>query len=193
MCLILWPLQQVCGCPGRCVTDKVWDCQRVLGIKVQSLTPALALGLLLSRKTELRPLRVYGEQAEATEFPVPGVSSRSLFSNTSQEGRPNQSLRYNTWVCAGIEARGPPLSRVSPRFCLLGASPFTTGSARPPIHMQQRSENLMPNFGKEKYSQRKILRCKWWAQRWSCPLASSLDDRCYLTQVQERLGESTQI
>ncbi|XP_036041402.1 helicase with zinc finger domain 2 isoform X2 [Onychomys torridus] len=53
-------------------------------------------GLLLSRKTELRPLRVYGEQAEATEFPVPGVSSRSLFSNTSQEGRPNQSLRSIT-------------------------------------------------------------------------------------------------
>lgn len=53
-------------------------------------------GLLLSRKTELRPLRVYGEQAEATEFPVPGVSSRSLFSNTSQEGRPNQNLRSIT-------------------------------------------------------------------------------------------------
>ncbi|MEJ1279249.1 helicase with zinc finger 2 transcriptional coactivator [Cricetulus griseus] len=53
-------------------------------------------GLLLSRKTELRPLRVYGEQAEATEFPMPGVSSRSLFGKTSQEGRPNQNLRSIT-------------------------------------------------------------------------------------------------
>lgn len=53
-------------------------------------------GLLLSRKTELRPLRVYGEQAEATEFPLPGVSSRSILTKTSQEGRPNQSLRSIT-------------------------------------------------------------------------------------------------
>ncbi|XP_012972127.1 helicase with zinc finger domain 2 isoform X2 [Mesocricetus auratus] len=53
-------------------------------------------GLLLSRKTELRPLRVYGEQAEATEFPMPGVSSRTLFGKTSQEGRPNQNLRSIT-------------------------------------------------------------------------------------------------
>ncbi|CAH6776633.1 Helz2 [Phodopus roborovskii] len=53
-------------------------------------------GLLLSRKTELRPLRVYGEQAEATEFPMPGVSNRSLFGKTSQEGKPNQNLRSIT-------------------------------------------------------------------------------------------------
>ncbi|CAO2577244.1 Helicase with zinc finger domain 2 [Lemmus lemmus] len=53
-------------------------------------------GLLLSKKTELRPLRVYGEQAEATEFPLPGVSSRSVLTKTSQEGRPNQSLRSIT-------------------------------------------------------------------------------------------------
>lgn len=53
-------------------------------------------GLLLSRKTELRPLRVYGEQAEATEFPLPGVSNRSILTKTSQEGRPNQSLRSIT-------------------------------------------------------------------------------------------------
>lgn len=70
--------------------------QRVLGIEVQPLTSSLALGLLLSRKTELKPLRVYGEQAEATEFPLPGVSSRSILTKTSQEGRPNQSLRYTT-------------------------------------------------------------------------------------------------
>lgn len=140
--------------------------QKVLGIEVQPLTSSLALGLLLSRKTELRPLRVYGEQAEATEFPMPGVSSRSLFGKTSQEGRPNQNLRYSTSICAGTEARGqPPQHRVSPRSCLLGASPFTTGSARPPIHMQQRSENLMPSFGKGKHSQRKNLWCKWWAYR----------------------------
>lgn len=53
-------------------------------------------GLLLRRKTEMKPLRVYGEQAEATEFPLPGVSNRSLFGKTSQEGRPNQSLRSIT-------------------------------------------------------------------------------------------------
>lgn len=53
-------------------------------------------GLLLSMRKELRPLRIYGEQAEATEFPLPGVSNRSLFGKTSQEGRPNQSLRSIT-------------------------------------------------------------------------------------------------
>ncbi|XP_050999964.1 helicase with zinc finger domain 2 [Acomys russatus] len=53
-------------------------------------------GLLLSWKSELRPLRVYGEQAEATEFPLPGVSNRSLFGKPFQEGRPNQSLRSIT-------------------------------------------------------------------------------------------------
>ncbi|NP_001292205.1 3'-5' exoribonuclease HELZ2 isoform X1 [Rattus norvegicus] len=53
-------------------------------------------GLLLRKKTEMRPLRVYGEQAEATEFPLPGVSNRSLFGKISQEGRPNQSLRSIT-------------------------------------------------------------------------------------------------
>lgn len=50
-------------------------------------------GMLLSRTTELRPLRVYGEQAEATEFPMPGVGSRGLFKKTPREGRPNQTLR----------------------------------------------------------------------------------------------------
>ncbi|XP_008841501.1 helicase with zinc finger domain 2 isoform X2 [Nannospalax galili] len=53
-------------------------------------------GLLLSWRKELRPLRVYGEQAEATEFPLPGVSSRSLLSKTSQEGKPNKNLRSIT-------------------------------------------------------------------------------------------------
>lgn len=134
-----------------------------------SLTSSLALGLLLRKKTEMRPLRVYGEQAEATEFPLPGVS-RSLFGKTSQEGRPNQSLRYDPSVCAGMEARGPPLARGSPRLCLPGALPFTTGSAKPPTHMQQRSGNLMPSFEKGKYSQRRILWCKWWSWRWGPPI-----------------------
>lgn len=134
-----------------------------------SLTSSLALGLLLRKKTEMRPLRVYGEQAEATEFPLPGVS-RSLFGKTSQEGRPNQSLRYDPSVCAGMEARGPPLARGSPRLCLLGALPFTTGSAKPPTHMQQRSGNLMPSFEKGKYSQRRILWCKWWSWGWGLPI-----------------------
>ncbi|KAM5304642.1 3'-5' exoribonuclease HELZ2 [Glossophaga mutica] len=53
-------------------------------------------GLLLSRKVELKPLRVYGEQAEATEFPVPGVSSRGLPRKTPREGRPNPTLRSIT-------------------------------------------------------------------------------------------------
>ncbi|XP_028380842.2 LOW QUALITY PROTEIN: helicase with zinc finger domain 2 [Phyllostomus discolor] len=53
-------------------------------------------GMLLSRKAELKPLRVYGEQAEATEFPVPGVSSRGLSRRTPREGRPNPMLRSIT-------------------------------------------------------------------------------------------------
>ncbi|XP_014642761.1 PREDICTED: helicase with zinc finger domain 2 [Ceratotherium simum simum] len=53
-------------------------------------------GMLLSRKEELQPLRVYGEQAEATEFPVPGVGSRGPPKNTPREGRPNQTLRSIT-------------------------------------------------------------------------------------------------
>ena len=35
-------------------------------------------GLLLSRRAELKPLRVYSEQAEATEFPVLGLSNGYL-------------------------------------------------------------------------------------------------------------------
>nr|XP_045013354.1 helicase with zinc finger domain 2 [Jaculus jaculus] len=53
-------------------------------------------GLLLSRRAELRPLRVYSEQLEATEFPMPGVGSRGLLSKTPREGRPNQRLRSIT-------------------------------------------------------------------------------------------------
>lgn len=53
-------------------------------------------GLLLSRKVELKPLRVYSEQAEATDFPVPGVGSRGLPKKTPREGRPNPELRSIT-------------------------------------------------------------------------------------------------
>ncbi|XP_045836963.1 helicase with zinc finger domain 2 [Meles meles] len=53
-------------------------------------------GLLLSRRAELKPLRVYSEQAEATEFPVPSVGSRGPPKKTPREGRPNQSLRSIT-------------------------------------------------------------------------------------------------
>ncbi|XP_040494532.1 helicase with zinc finger domain 2 [Ursus maritimus] len=53
-------------------------------------------GLLLSRRAELKPLRVYSEQAEATEFPVPGVGSSGLPKKTPREGRPNQTLRSIT-------------------------------------------------------------------------------------------------
>uniref|UniRef100_A0A2K6FBB2 3'-5' exoribonuclease HELZ2 n=1 Tax=Propithecus coquereli TaxID=379532 RepID=A0A2K6FBB2_PROCO len=52
-------------------------------------------GMLLSR-AELRPLRVYSEQAEASEFPVPGVGSRALPKKAPWEGRPNPALRSIT-------------------------------------------------------------------------------------------------
>ncbi|KAM4842633.1 3'-5' exoribonuclease HELZ2 isoform 2-T2 [Thomomys bottae] len=50
-------------------------------------------GLLLSRRAELKPLRVYGEQYEAIEFPMPDVGGPGLLSKTTQDGRPNQKLR----------------------------------------------------------------------------------------------------
>ncbi|XP_010636418.1 helicase with zinc finger domain 2 isoform X1 [Fukomys damarensis] len=50
-------------------------------------------GMLLSWRAELRPLRVYGEQCEATEFPVPGMGSRGLCNKNPREGRPGQALR----------------------------------------------------------------------------------------------------
>ncbi|XP_066240525.1 3'-5' exoribonuclease HELZ2 [Saccopteryx leptura] len=53
-------------------------------------------GMLLSRRVELKPIRVYSEQAEATDFPMPGVSSRGLPRRTPREGRPNQTLRAIT-------------------------------------------------------------------------------------------------
>lgn len=71
--------------------------------------------LLLSRRAELKPLRVYGEQAEATEFPVPGVSSWAPPKKTPQEERPNQTLRCSlsrvyVWVEARVLGR-PDLGR----------------------------------------------------------------------------------
>uniref|UniRef100_A0A2I3NI64 3'-5' exoribonuclease HELZ2 n=1 Tax=Papio anubis TaxID=9555 RepID=A0A2I3NI64_PAPAN len=54
------------------------------------------LAELLLRRTELKPLRVYGEQAEASEFPVPRLGSRKLLRRNPREGRPNQSLRSIT-------------------------------------------------------------------------------------------------
>ncbi|XP_013000059.2 3'-5' exoribonuclease HELZ2 isoform X2 [Cavia porcellus] len=50
-------------------------------------------GMLLKWKAELKPLRVYGEQCEAIEFPAPGVGSRALHSKAPRDGRPNQALR----------------------------------------------------------------------------------------------------
>ncbi|XP_032112899.1 helicase with zinc finger domain 2 [Sapajus apella] len=52
-------------------------------------------GLLL-RRLELKPLRVYSEQAEASDFPAPHVGSRNLLRKSPREGRPNQSLRSIT-------------------------------------------------------------------------------------------------
>lgn len=59
---------------------------------------------------------MYSEQAEATEFPVPGVGSRGLFKKSPGEGRPNQSLRcglsaVRPCVCVWEEVRGLSLGR----------------------------------------------------------------------------------
>lgn len=54
------------------------------------------LAELLLRRMELKPLRVYSEQAEASEFPVPRLGSRKLLRRNPREGRPNQSLRSIT-------------------------------------------------------------------------------------------------
>uniref|UniRef100_A0A8C8Y1A3 Helicase with zinc finger 2 n=1 Tax=Panthera leo TaxID=9689 RepID=A0A8C8Y1A3_PANLE len=53
-------------------------------------------GLLLSRRTELKPLRVYSEQAEAADFPMPGVGGRRLPKKSPREGSPNPMLRSIT-------------------------------------------------------------------------------------------------
>ncbi|VFV33291.1 low quality protein: peroxisomal [Lynx pardinus] len=53
-------------------------------------------GLLLSRRAELKPLRVYSEQAEAADFPMPGVGGRGLPKKSPREGSPNQTLRSIT-------------------------------------------------------------------------------------------------
>ncbi|XP_048205677.1 helicase with zinc finger domain 2 isoform X2 [Perognathus longimembris pacificus] len=53
-------------------------------------------GLLLRWRAELKPLRVYGEQYEAMDFPIPGKGGSGLPRKTSQEGRPNQKLRSIT-------------------------------------------------------------------------------------------------
>lgn len=73
--------------------DKVWGRPCILYCGPSNKSVDVLAGLLLSRRAELKPLRVYSEQAEATEFPVPGVGSRGLFRKTPGEGRPNQTLR----------------------------------------------------------------------------------------------------
>lgn len=99
---VLRPLQQVGGCPGRCAMSSPEGCAWGCWARGQSLTPRLPPGLLLSRRAELKPLRVYSEQAEATEFPAPGVGSRGPPKNTPREGRPNQTLRCGlSTVCLG--------------------------------------------------------------------------------------------
>ncbi|XP_021110909.1 helicase with zinc finger domain 2 isoform X2 [Heterocephalus glaber] len=50
-------------------------------------------GMLLGWRAELRPLRVYSEQFEATEFPAPAVGSRGLYNKAPREERPSQTLR----------------------------------------------------------------------------------------------------
>lgn len=124
--------------------------------------------LLLSRRAELKPLRVYGEQAEATEFPVPGVSSWAPPKKTPQEERPNQTLRCSlSRVCLG-GGKGPGPSRLgatgwgggqhraSQRLPPTGASPCITGFGRRPTPMQPTSGPLMPGYRMGRLSPRMI-------------------------------------
>ncbi|KAM6163902.1 3'-5' exoribonuclease HELZ2 [Rhynchocyon petersi] len=53
-------------------------------------------GMLQRWQDELKPLRVYSEQAENSEFPAPSLSSRSLPRKTPREGKPNWNLRNIT-------------------------------------------------------------------------------------------------
>ncbi|XP_036757595.2 helicase with zinc finger domain 2 isoform X2 [Manis pentadactyla] len=79
-----------CGPPSR---EKQLGGPCILYCGPSNKSVDVVAGLLLSRKAELRPLRVYSEQAEATEFPVPGMGSRGPPKKTPREGRPNQALR----------------------------------------------------------------------------------------------------
>nr|BAB21926.1 hypothetical protein [Macaca fascicularis] len=113
------------------------------------------LAELLLRRMELRPLRVYSEQAEASEFPVPRPGSRKLLRRNPREGRPNQSLRsitlhhrirqapnpYSSEIKA-FDTRlqsGEPFSRVGPGLVqegLVGGSEVRAGPARGhPLHL----------------------------------------------------------
>lgn len=50
---------------------------------------------------------MYSEQAEATEFPVPGTGSRGPPKKTPREGRPNQALRCSlSAVCLSVLGGG---------------------------------------------------------------------------------------
>lgn len=82
-------------------------------------------GLLLSRRTELKPLRVYSEQAEAADFPMPGVGGRRLPKKSPREGSPNPMLRCGlSAVCLWVEAKGPTvLSRTGVNAGLHGCPP----------------------------------------------------------------------
>jgi hypothetical protein len=95
-----WMSWQVCR-------GDVWGCQGCWAPRDSPSCLQLPPGLLLRRRTELRPLRVYSEQSEATEFPLPGVGSKGLLSKNSWEGRPNQNLRFVLSVCTWMEVRDP--------------------------------------------------------------------------------------
>ncbi|XP_006897012.1 PREDICTED: helicase with zinc finger domain 2 [Elephantulus edwardii] len=53
-------------------------------------------GMLQRWREELKPLRLYSEQAETTEFPAPSLSGQNLPRKTPQEGKPNWTLRNIT-------------------------------------------------------------------------------------------------
>ncbi|XP_030888900.1 helicase with zinc finger domain 2 isoform X2 [Leptonychotes weddellii] len=84
---------KACGAPGE---EKPLGGPCILYCGPSNKSVDVLAGLLLSRRAELKPLRVYSEQAEATEFPVPGVGSSGPPKKTPREGRPNQALRSIT-------------------------------------------------------------------------------------------------
>lgn len=166
-------------------------CAGGAGPRGRSLTPRLPPGMLLSRRAELKPLRVYSEQAEATEFPVPGVSSRGPLRKTPREGRPNQSLRCRlsvslylcVSVCLWVEGRGLSCLMALPWAVGFtgvpppGPSHCTTGSGSLPTPSRPPSRLLTPGCREGRCCPRRTSSGKQQNERWSVLLVGgSLGD-----------------